>query len=177
MTAIAWVSSSLTIPEGTEPVENRRAPNLSLGRGVQGHRKWRLSLRGIVQRPTDQPWVRLLPFGCWRSFLLIHTSSRHSSRSCFACFVYRPCLSNARRIRRRPSGVFGPVLRPPCSLHRPFRITGQRQAPPLRVFAPHFLMTLRSPLVLSFLTRPRHRSWGVNLNFHFPPPGVYRRSS
>jgi hypothetical protein len=29
--------------------------------------------------------------------MLLCTSSRHPSRSCLACFVYRPCFSNARR--------------------------------------------------------------------------------
>jgi hypothetical protein len=111
------------------------------------------------------------PLSWWRSSMLIRTSSRHSSRSCAACFVYRPCLTNARRILCRPSGVFGPVLRPPCSLQRPFRIAGQLQAPPLRVFAPHFLTTLRSPLGLSFLSRPRRRSWGLTSICIFLPPG------
>jgi hypothetical protein len=43
----------------------------------------------------------------WRSSLLLHTSSRQSSPSCLASLVYRPCLSNARRISCRPSDVFG----------------------------------------------------------------------
>jgi hypothetical protein len=80
--------------------------------------------------------VRCRPQTTWssdwswcRNRLLTSTSSRHSSRSCSASFVYRPCLSNARRIRFRPSGVFGPVLWAPCSLHRPFRIAGSSQPP------------------------------------------------
>ncbi len=38
-----------------------------------------------------------------RSSLLVHTSSRDSSRSCLASCVYLPCLSNAILIRIRPS--------------------------------------------------------------------------
>lgn len=40
--------------------------------------------------------------------------------------VYRPCLSRARRIRSIPSAVFGPVLRPPWSRHRPLGRAGHR---------------------------------------------------
>jgi hypothetical protein len=39
-------------------------------------------------------------------------------------------------IRARPSAVFGPVLRPPCSRHRS-RPSTTRQGVPARVFAPH----------------------------------------
>jgi hypothetical protein len=35
---------------------------------------------------------------------------------------YCPCLVTASRIRSIPCGVFGLVLSPPCSLHRPFDV-------------------------------------------------------
>lgn len=39
--------------------------------------------------------------------------------------------------RARPSGVLGPLLRPPWSLHRPLANARQRQNPPARVRASH----------------------------------------
>lgn len=45
---------------------------------------------------------------------------------------------NAASARARPSAVFGPVLFPPCILHRPpLPFPGAWQGLPLRVFAPH----------------------------------------
>jgi hypothetical protein len=109
-------------------------------------------------------------------------SSIYSSRCCLASFVYRPCLSNARRIRCRPSDVFGPELRPPCSLQRPFRIAGPRQAPPFRVLAPHLGAAWKSPPGLPFRKTPRC-TWGLTSVLIFPPtfnsapppPGALRR--
>src|SRR5262249_51444386 len=61
--------------------------------------------------------------------------------------------------RARPSAVRGPVLRPPCSRQRPFRIAGCRQAPPQRVRAPQRGAARKSPGRAPFRSRPR-RSGG-----------------
>jgi hypothetical protein len=46
-------------------------------------------------------------------------------------------LFNASLIRSRPSGVLGPVERPPCILQRPLGRVGATQGGPFRVRAPH----------------------------------------
>mgnify|MGYP004246713169 CR=1 FL=1 len=73
-----------------------------------------------------------------RSSFLICLPTRALWRSCSnLSFVYFPWRRFASEIRARPSIVFGPVLAPPCNLQRPFLlIAGERQAVPLRVFAP-----------------------------------------
>src|SRR5438128_1462100 len=68
---------------------------------------------------------------------------RNCCRSAIADAEYSPCFVVARRIRSIPSAVLGPVLRPPCSLQRPFRMAGDPHAPLRRFLAPHrctFLM-------------------------------------
>lgn len=51
--------------------------------------------------------------------------------------LHWPCFQPARRDRSNPSGVRGPVLLPPCSLHRPLGIAGPAQGHPARVRDPH----------------------------------------
>jgi hypothetical protein len=54
---------------------------------------------------------------------------------------YRPCFRFARRHFSNPSGVFGPVLAPPCIRHRVYahafslHIAGARQGAPERALA------------------------------------------
>jgi hypothetical protein len=60
-----------------------------------------------------------------------------------------------------PAAVFGPVLSPPWSLHRPFFITGHWQRVPRLVFAPQRAAFKKSPDGLPFLSIPRRLSWGV----------------
>jgi hypothetical protein len=64
-----------------------------------------------------------------------------------------------------PSEVFGPVLRPPWSLHRPLAIAGHWHGVPQRFFAPQRLTVVKSPGGLSFLSHPRRRSGGVSTVF------------
>ncbi len=67
-------------------------------------------------------------------------------RSRCASTEYLPCFQRARRLRASPSGVRGPVLMPPWSLHRPFRIAGPRHGLPVRLLrAPHRGTLERSP--------------------------------
>jgi|SRR6516225_1690562 len=53
-----------------------------------------------------------------------------------------------------PSGVLGPVLKPPWSLHRPLDIAGHLQGPPRRLFAPQRFALEKSPGGLPFLSHP-----------------------
>ena len=65
-------------------------------------------------------------------------------------------------MRSMPSGVRGPVLMPPCILHRPFGIAADRQGVPLRVLAPHLGALLQSPWRLPFLSGVHGlAAWGV----------------
>jgi hypothetical protein len=59
-----------------------------------------------------------------------------------------------------PSGVFAPVLSPPCSLHRPLGIPGHWQGVPRRFFAPHRGAFEKSPVGLPFLSHPCRFSRG-----------------
>jgi hypothetical protein len=59
-----------------------------------------------------------------------------------------------------PSGVFAPVLSPPCSRQRPFAIAGHRQGAPRRVLAPQRAALAKSPEGLPFRNLPRRCSWG-----------------
>jgi len=81
--------------------------------------------------------------------------------SCLAPIERRPCLVTACRMRSIPAAVLGPVLRPPCSLQRPFGIAGHLQELPRRFIAPHRGALEKSPEELPFLSLPRRLSWGV----------------
>ncbi len=80
-----------------------------------------------------------------------------------------PCFVTARRMRSIPSAVFGPALRPPCSLQRPFIIAGHWQRVPRRVFAPQRGAFEKSPGAFPFLSHPRRLSWGVLSVFRVIP--------
>ena len=93
---------------------------------------------------------------------------RHSSicrrtdcRSARAACVRRPCVVEARRIRSTPSAVLGPVLSPPCSRHRPFRMAGHWHGVPRRVLASHLGAREKSPGGFPCRSQPRRVSWGV----------------
>ncbi|MBA7491564.1 hypothetical protein ES702_02112 [subsurface metagenome] len=86
-----------------------------------------------------------------------------------AFFVYLPCLRWTCLIFSIPSGVLGPVLFPPCSLHLPFFIAGAWHGAPFRVLAPHRGAFIKSPGGLSFLSHPLRFSWGLALSFIFIP--------
>jgi hypothetical protein len=75
-------------------------------------------------------------------------------------FENSPCFQFALCERAKPSGVFGPVLTPPCIRQRPFRIAGARHSDQLLVFAPHLGDRLGSPGGLPFLSHPRRFAWG-----------------
>jgi hypothetical protein len=81
-------------------------------------------------------------------------------RSIFACAEYAPVFQLALRDRCNPSAVRGPILAPPCILHRPFGIVGLLRGVPGRVLAPHRIARLRSPGRLLFLSQPRPRCKG-----------------
>jgi hypothetical protein len=70
----------------------------------------------------------------------IRADSVRTYRCCARCAApaipHIPCVVFAAIIRAMPSGVRGPVLRPPCILHRPFGIAGPRHGAPERAFAP-----------------------------------------
>jgi hypothetical protein len=64
--------------------------------------------------------------------------ARPSCRCAFASAEWYPCRQRALRARSRPSGVRGPVLKPPCTRQRPFGIAGAWQGAPSRFRrAPH----------------------------------------
>ena len=96
--------------------------------------------------------------------------------SAIACFEYRPCFVTACRMRSMPSSVFGPVLKPPWSLHRPLGMAGHWQGPPRRLFAPQRLAFEKSPGGLPFLSRPLRWSWGVSSFFGVIPHPLPRSS-
>ena len=81
-------------------------------------------------------------------------------------------------MRSIPSGVFGPVLNPPWSRHRPFGIAGHWQSVPRRFFAPHRAALVKSPGGLPLFSRPRRFSWGVCSGIAIAPlpsPGCAHR--
>jgi hypothetical protein len=71
--------------------------------------------------------------------------SRINARASAAAALRKPCLVFAARIRSSPSGVRGPVDRPPCIRQRPFFIPATRQGVPLRVRAPQHGAVLAPP--------------------------------
>jgi hypothetical protein len=79
--------------------------------------------------------------------------ARNRLRSAIAAAESSPCFVLARRALSIPSFVLGPVLRPPCSLQRPFRMAGEPQALPRR-----FLVPLHFPDVVGrgIPSRPMH---------------------
>ena len=60
-------------------------------------------------------------------------TARASRRLAMEAWLYRPCLVCDARMRSMPSAVRGPVLLPPCILHRPFFMAADRQGEPARV--------------------------------------------
>ena len=70
-----------------------------------------------------------------------------------------------------PATVFGPVLRPPWSLHLPFAIAGHWQAVARLVFAPHRGTFRKSPGGFPFLSHPR-RSRGITAIFSSLPRSI-----
>jgi len=60
-------------------------------------------------------------------------AARRRDRSALASHEKCPCFQFARLLRSRPSGVRGPVLLPPCTLHRPFGMAAPRQGLPVRL--------------------------------------------
>ncbi len=100
--------------------------------------------------------------------------SRICLREAMAAWVNRPCFHREARIRSMPSGVRGPVLGPPCILHRPFDIAGPLHAMPFLVRAPHRGALSGLPGRLPFLSRPRPAqrvAWGL-LAIAASPPGL-----
>lgn len=87
----------------------------------------------------------------------------NSFLSAIASLVYSPCFRWACLILSIPSGVLGPVLFPPCSLHLPFFMAGARQGVPFRVLAPHREAFIKSPGRLAFLSQPLRFSRGFSL--------------
>lgn len=81
-------------------------------------------------------------------------------------------------MRSIPSSVFGPVLRPPCILHLPFRIAGAWQGDRLRVLAKQRGERVKSPGGLLFFSHPRRFAWGVPSLFEVIPryPRIPQRS-
>jgi hypothetical protein len=78
-----------------------------------------------------------LAFTHFSKALLSCTRCLISARRCRDALENPPCFQFAFRDRSSPSGVRGPVLFPPCSLHRPLDIGGDLQGIPFLVFAPH----------------------------------------
>jgi hypothetical protein len=73
------------------------------------------------------------------------------------------------RMRSIPASVFGPVLSPLWSLHRPFAMAGHWQDVPRLFFAPQRRTRDRSPGGLPFLSHPRRGSWGTPSIFSMLP--------
>lgn len=65
-----------------------------------------------------------------------------------------PCFQLLRRDRSNPSGVFGPLLGPPCILQRPFAIAADLQGSPDLVRAPQRGAELGSPGGLPCRSQP-----------------------
>jgi hypothetical protein len=148
---------------------NGRAPS---SQGVHPLRRVTLDDFQVFQSPENWPRSRSIcrdRRSTWRS---VARSCRRSSRrtrafassqvSQFArprasmvTFENRPCFQRARRLRSRPSGVRGPVLRPPCMRQRRFPRTGrawQGRPPSVRARAPQRTSApnCRNRLLLSF---------------------------
>jgi hypothetical protein len=105
----------------------------------------------------------------WRRFLALRIRDRIARRFSISCFEESPCFVRACCIRRIPASVFGPVLRPPWSLHRPFVMAGHWHSEPRRVFALHLGAFVKSPQGLPFLSQPRPGSWGLSSLFSIGP--------
>jgi hypothetical protein len=110
----------------------------------------------------------------WRRFLALRIRDRIARRFSISCFEESPCFVRACSIRRIPASVFGPVLRPPWSLHRSFVMAGQWHSEPRRVFALHLGAFVKSPQGLPFLSQPRPGSWGLSSLFGIGP--LHRRN-
>ena len=104
------------------------------------------------------------------------SNTRTSARSFFAAAEQYPCFVTARLTRSIPSGVRGPVERPPCMRHRPFGIAGHRHGTPCRFLAPQRGAFRKSPGGFPFLSQPRRCSWGPcsvpRIIPHPPPPSA-----
>ena len=61
----------------------------------------------------------------------------YSRRAAIEAWLYRPCFVRDARIAAFPASVLGPVLGPPCILHRPLGMAAPLQGAPERVLAPH----------------------------------------
>ena len=76
------------------------------------------------------------------SIFFISARTLRPTSACFLAasrfsFVSLPCVVCKAAILSRPAWVFGPVLLPPCRVHRPVRFTaGRLQSPPALVLAP-----------------------------------------
>ena len=81
--------------------------------------------------------------------------ARAAQRKALTSAEQTPCFQRARRLRANPSGVRGPVLRPPCRRQRPLGMAGWRHSPPQRVWAPQRGAARKSPGRLPFFSRPR----------------------
>ena len=94
-----------------------------------------------------------------RTELMCAISSRLCLRACAtaarAATLKRPCFHRALRLRSSPSGVRGPVLRPPWRRHRRRpRHLGALHIAPFRVFAPHLGASASFPGLFPFFSQP-----------------------
>jgi hypothetical protein len=104
-----------------------------------------------------------------RRFLALRIRDRIARRFSISCFEESPCFVRACSIRRIPASVFGPVLRPPWSLHRPFVMAGHWHSEPRRVFALHLGAFVKSPQELPFFSHSRRCSRGLASLFSICP--------
>ena len=85
---------------------------------------------------TRSHWCQISP-----SARILASTARKSAHICLRAsvkpFDLRPCFHCAAAMRALPSGVRGPVLKPPCSRHRVLPLSGGFwHAVPRRVLAP-----------------------------------------
>src|SRR5215470_7862744 len=104
------------------------------------------------ERWTPCPAERRAPE---RSLRMRRSWARAARRRAVTSAERAPCFQRARRLRARPAGVRGPVLRPPWRRQRPLHIAGWRHSPPQRVRAPQRGAARKSPAGLPFFNRPR----------------------
>jgi len=158
-----------------------QADNFPLAHGCRTQAGWVGPSSGAAHRVADvRRWAGELVTRVLRVGPAAPSSAGEIRRALLASRANRPrAFHRARRLRSRPSAVLGPVLFPPWSRQRPFRIAGHWQAVPRRVLAPHRGAFDKSPRGFPFLRGPGSRFMGFIGHFCLPPscptPGPHVR--
>ena|ERR1035438_1349944 len=115
--------------------------------------------------PQHRVWKGCLDHNCFSSSLLWRISCFARFLSAFTSTEYNPCFQRDRRDLANPSGVWGPVLAPPCIRHRPLCIAGDWHGVARRVIALHRGALFGSPVGFPFFSHPLRRVCVLGIGF------------